>query len=601
MPAPLRDYLAGLESVGTPASDFASIVAVPEQVVAGSLFVALRELPAYDGHQHLDEAAQRGAAALLIEQRELELLGELPLPAYLSASTTTAWGALARLRRQQLPYPIVAITGSAGKTSTKELLAAALTAPCTEGNRNNLHGAPYTLLHLPPQATAGIVELGTSLPGEIGRLAQIAQPDVALLTNVGPTHLAGLGDLDGVEREKGALFDGLAAAGIAVGNHDDARVMRQLQRWGGRRLSFSAEGAAEADVAVEELLELSPAGSRARVRVGKERHELRLATPGLHLLANAAAALTVVLALEADVEAAISRMADVRLPPGRFQVLRLGGRVLIDDSYNSNPQAVRSAVQSLRGMADGAPAHVCLGDMAELGAGELAMHRALGAWLAASGIASLHSCGPLMAHAVAEAAAAGLADAQAWPDRGALAEALAERVPPGALLLVKGSRSAGMEQVVAALRRSWAPDPEAGSRWFSRAEISCQCGCGYCVPRPEFLELLDALREQVGQPLLVSSFCRCPTHNRRVGGIPESAHVKGMAVDLFCSDDQLRLKLVGGWFRLVHARNSARAAAGQALIPLRVELGYDYVHFDIDPDQAEMLFYNVENFRAYLG
>jgi UDP-N-acetylmuramoyl-tripeptide--D-alanyl-D-alanine ligase len=413
----------------------------------GQLFVALTG-PQHDGHAFAPQAAAAGAAALLVS-RPLET----PLPQLLVPDTRLALGRLAGAWRAERPGRVIAITGSNGKTTTKEMLAAALAAlaptHATRGNLNNDIGVPLTLLAAADQAFL-VIEMGANHAGEIAALTALARPDVALITNAGRAHLEGFGSLEGVARAKGEIIAGLAADGVLVLNDDDpwAPLWRSLA--GARRvLSFGfGTSATVHPSAGPGSLTLDRDGFhwRCPVRTARGELELELALAGRHNLANALATLAVASALELELAPVARALAGLRPPPGRLAPAPgPRGARLIDDSYNANPDSVAAAVGVLAEL----PGRrwLVLGDLAELGPAAATLHRTLGEQARTAGLQRLWAQGPLSAEAVAGFGPG----ARLFPDRDALTAALQAELGEPDVVLIKGSRSAGMERVVQAL------------------------------------------------------------------------------------------------------------------------------------------------------
>lgn len=439
------------------------------QLCPGDLFVALRG-PHFDGHDHVFQAAARGAVGLLVERKLKSLL-----PQILVADTRLALGALASAWRATLPGQVIGVTGSNGKTTTKEMLAAVLSqvgsVTATRGNLNNAIGVPLTLLGAHDQDFL-VVEMGANHPGEIAELSAIARPSLALITNAGRAHLEGFGSLEGVAQAKGEILTGLETDGICVLNADDPWLPLWCGLAGQRRVvTFGCEGNAmglsTADtnqpkpsvphlkttptialVALETPLQLNKNGfhNRLRLRTPRGPLVLELALAGAHNLMNALAAVAVAEALEVD-QAAIQRgLNGIRPVSGRLQPLPAkSGARLIDDSYNANPDSVRAALAVLRGLSG--RRWLVLGDLAELGREAAALHRGIGREARGVGLDHLWAVGPLSAEAVAAFGTGG----RHFPDREALTGELMDILGPQDLVLVKGSRSAAMDQVVKAL------------------------------------------------------------------------------------------------------------------------------------------------------
>jgi UDP-N-acetylmuramoyl-tripeptide--D-alanyl-D-alanine ligase len=445
---------------GAADTGFGSVSIDSRTIAPGALFVAIAG-PRHDGHDHVAAAAASGAVGSLV-RRGFAAPDALPPGFCLLAvdDTTRALGALASGHRDEYTGPLVAITGSNGKTSTKEMCAAilGLRAPClaTAGNLNNEYGLPLTLLRREPRHESVVVELGMNHRGEIARLAAIARPTVGALTNVGTAHIEHLGSREAIGEEKGDLIAALPPGGVAVLNADDAIANAQASRTRARVLRFGRGEAA--DVRAESLRERA-AGYAFALRTPEGSATVEIAglaeTSVYNALAAAAAALGAGTPL-ADLAPGLARYAPVR---GRLTPLVLDGDVLlVDDTYNANPQSMEVALRALaapRGES-GFRRIAVLGDMGELGAESERAHRATGALAARLGFDLLVAVG---AHAgdVAEAArAAGLGGARVHVENDA--ERAADRVlaelRPRDRVLVKGSRSMRMERVVDRIARA---------------------------------------------------------------------------------------------------------------------------------------------------
>jgi len=378
----------------------------------------------------------------------------------LVADTLRALGAVARHHRRRFELPVVGVTGSNGKTTTREMIAAILATrgPVlkTEGNLNNEVGVPLTLLRLGPEHRAAVVEMGMNHAGEIARLCAIALPQVGVVTNAAAAHLEGLGTVDGVADAKAELYQGLPPGGVAVANADDARMLRRAQASGRRLLTFAAAGGRRGDVVVLELLDEGPGGLRFVLGVGNRELEVALPLVGAHNAANAAAAACAAIALGCDDREIVRGLAAVAPVGRRLRLERLpSGALLVDDCYNANPLSMGAALRTAASLAraEGGRAVAVLGDMLELGPGELELHRQVGAEAAAAGLERLLCFGP-RARALAEgAAAAGLPPDRIFhtEDVAALAAAAGAGLRAGDVLLVKASRGVRLERLVEAL------------------------------------------------------------------------------------------------------------------------------------------------------
>jgi UDP-N-acetylmuramoyl-tripeptide--D-alanyl-D-alanine ligase len=352
---------------------FARVSTDTRQLAAGDLFVALKG-ERFDAHEFLAAAQAQGAGAAVVRRGTTSVAG---LPFFAVADTLTALGALARARRRALPAgsPVVAITGSSGKTSTKELVRAALSARyrvhATTGNLNNLVGVPLTILAAPDDTEALVVEAGASVPGEIARLRDIIEPTIAVITNIGFAHVEGFGSLDVVLREKLSLLDGVP---LAVVGTDPAELAAQARR---RTRTVVAGATPPADV-VADAFELDDAG---RCRLRWAGLEVTLPAFGLHQAENAMLALAV--AEEAGVApaAAVPALATAHIPGGRGRVIRAADLTIIDDTYNANPSSLRWAVASAARLARERrrPLAVVVGSMLELGPESARLHAAAAA------------------------------------------------------------------------------------------------------------------------------------------------------------------------------------------------------------------------------
>jgi UDP-N-acetylmuramoyl-tripeptide--D-alanyl-D-alanine ligase len=422
-------------------------------LTAGSLFIAL-EGENFDGHDCLAKAAERRAAGFLIRA---EAAGKLTairedLPAIGVPDTLRALGDIARDWHRRFPVPVVAITGSSGKTTTKEMVAAIAartrTVLRTEGNLNNRIGLPLTLLGLHGKHELAIVEMGTNSPGEIAILAAIAEPDIGVITNIGPAHLEGLGSLEAIREEKGSLFEMMAGRGTAILNRDDPAIGILAERWPGKRVSFGLSP--DAQVTAREIEPAGPDGVRFRLIIDGLGMPIFLHAPGRHNVMNALAAAAAAWALGFGRDEITAGLALFRPIPGRTEIRQLGnGTFLIIDTYNANPASVREAVMTLQGLRESGNAVVILGDMLELGEQSKALHEEIGALLADANIHEIFLRGSLV-----EALAAG-AVRQGFPQERItffeepeeVVTFLRSRLKKDDWVLIKGSRKMKMETV----------------------------------------------------------------------------------------------------------------------------------------------------------
>ncbi len=402
-----------------------------------SLFVALRG-ERFDGHDFIGPDLE--AAALLVER-----VVDDPRPQVVVSDTLEALAQLASAWRDRSGARVVALTGSNGKTTTKEMLRAILaragSVHATQGNLNNHIGVPLTLLAMPPTADYAVIEMGANHAGEIARLTRWTRPHVALITNAGRAHLDGFGSLEGVARAKGEIFEGLAdQGGTAVINLDDrfADYWLSLNRRH-RCLGFSLEGKGEIHGVWREP-------DRLELCVQGARRELVLAVPGRHMAQNALAAAAAASALGCGTDTIVQGLVVWRPVAGRLRAYRdASGARVWDDTYNANPESLAAALQVLSAQ-EGIRVLV-LGDMNELGHEAVALHAEMGQRARGMGIHHLLALGTMTPAAVDAFGK----DAAWFPDHAELLPALRELLRPGTAVLVKGSRSQHMEDILTGL------------------------------------------------------------------------------------------------------------------------------------------------------
>jgi UDP-N-acetylmuramoyl-tripeptide--D-alanyl-D-alanine ligase len=351
--------------------------------------------------------------------------------------------------------PFVAVTGSAGKSSSKEMIARMLGKPgeilAPEGSFNNAIGLPLTILRAGPAHKYAVVEIGTNAPGEIRTLASVARPEVGVITMAGAVHLEKLGSVEGVAREKGDLLDCLAPGGVAVLNRDDPFFEYWRKRARGRCVSFGFSP--EADVRPD-AVETAAGHVLLRMPGGPS---VRLETPARHQAANALAALAAGKALGLPIAECAARLSGYAPMDGRFSIHRDMPVTLIDDAYNASPVSFRAALETLRTMR-GSRRVLIAADMLELGDAASEFHRRLGEEIAAAGVDVLHAVGPLAAEAARAAAEAGLdrSAIRIHPDAESAASAVPPQLEPGDIVLVKGSHGTGVRAVAEAIRARFA-------------------------------------------------------------------------------------------------------------------------------------------------
>ncbi|MFN7183912.1 MAG: UDP-N-acetylmuramoyl-tripeptide--D-alanyl-D-alanine ligase [Thermomonas haemolytica] len=407
-----------------------------------ALFVALKG-ERFDGHAHVQAAVDGGCVAALVAQVQ-----EIDIPQVVVADTQRALGSLAAAVQMGRATKVLAVTGSNGKTTVKTLLLSILRqlggAYANPGNRNNEIGLPLAVLEAPDDARFAVYEMGAGKPGDIAYLCAIARPDVALVNNVGAAHLERMGSLLGVAQTKGAIYQALPADGVAVVNADDAFAVYFSERLRGRRMiTFGIESAADVSA---HAIRAGIDGSRFVLVTPAGEVEVALPLAGRHNVRNALAAAAMALAVGAGPDQIRAGLEASDRVAGRLVARPLrSGALLIDDSYNANPNSLAAAIDTLA--EGGGEAWLVLGDMRELGEHEIALHAEAGARARESGIARLYTLGPLSAHA---SAAFGRGAAH-FETHEALLQALAPALRPGVRVLVKGSRGSAMDTIVAAL------------------------------------------------------------------------------------------------------------------------------------------------------
>ena len=414
-------------------------------IVNNQLFVAIKG-ENFDGNQFAETAIAQGAAAVLVADAQTKAR-----PAIVVDDTRLALGQLAKYWRNQFDIPVIAITGSNGKTTTKEMLSAILVAAtkdaasvhATVGNLNNDIGMPLTLLKLRKQHAYAVIEMGMNHLGEIDYLSRIAQPNVALIINAGTAHIGELGSRENIAKAKAEIFNGLSVDGIAVINADDGFCAYwQSLNAGKKILTFSLNKTADVTSSYEEVDGLSlvqlttPTGSLT----------FKLNVLGKHNIANALAASAAAVALGVSNQDIANGLQNMQAVHSRLQrKLGLNGALLIDDTYNANPDSMKAAIDVLTAM-DGVRVFV-MGDMGELGADAAKMHAEIGAYAKQNGIENLLAFGALSANAVTAFGQ----DSQHFLEINDLISSAKNLMQKNVTVLVKGSRFMKMERVVAPL------------------------------------------------------------------------------------------------------------------------------------------------------
>jgi UDP-N-acetylmuramoyl-tripeptide--D-alanyl-D-alanine ligase len=413
-------------------------------VKPGELFVALRG-ERFDGHAYARECLDKGAAAVLVDEMGMD--GTLQ-PALVVANTRLALGRLAAYWRGKFDIPLAAITGSNGKTTVKEMLAAILRTAAgaeegvlsTQGNLNNDIGLPLTLFRLNAAHRYAVIEMGMNHEGEISYLTRLARPTVALVNNATPAHLGGLGSVEAIARAKGEIFEGLATDGTAIVNADDAFADFWRKLAATRRvMTFGLKNQADVSAAYR----LGPESSELELRTPQGEIAVILPVAGLHNVANALAAATAALAMDIALPVIAHGLSSFGGVKGRLQRKPgCNGALVIDDTYNANPASMKAAIDVLA--ARTGTRLLVLGDMGELGEDAAALHAEIGRYAREAGLEGLITLGDLSR----EIARAFGPQARHYDTPEQLAADLRARMNPTTTVLVKGSRFMRMERVV---------------------------------------------------------------------------------------------------------------------------------------------------------
>lgn len=432
----------------------ASGVSIDTRTIApGDLFVALQA--DRDGHDFVAQALARGAAAALVSRIPDGVASDAPL--LVVPDVLRGLEDLGRAGRARMTGRVIAITGSVGKTSTKEMARIALAGQgvihAAEASYNNHWGVPLTLARMPANTDFAIIEIGMNHPGEIAPLSRMARPHVALITTVAAAHLEAFGAIEGIAREKGAIFEGLQPVGHAILPEDlpVTQILRDCaDRAGAVVVGFGEHGVARPLRIVPQDGALS-----CHARIMGDTLAFTLPTTGRHFAMNAVGVLAALAAAGADLAQAAAHLSDWHPPQGRGAVEALCGIRLIDDAFNANPASLSAGLATLAGLQGGRRVAI-LGDMLELGAEEVAMHRAVADDPSLAAIDLVHCAGPLMRH---------LHDALPADKRGQWTQTAAELaaqpdklISAGDIVLVKGSKSSRISMVVQALRAGAAQD-----------------------------------------------------------------------------------------------------------------------------------------------
>jgi len=431
----------------------------------GDLFVALRG-ERFDGHAFVEQALSRGARGILVEQPVApELLSRHAAVGIRVGDSLRALGDLAAGWRRKFSVPVGVLTGSNGKTTTKEMTASILkrrfSCLSTPGNLNNRIGLPLTLLELGEKHQCVLLEMGMNEPGEIRVLTRMSAPQAGALLNVGPAHLGRFSSLEAIAEAKAEMLEAMPPESVFVFNRDDPRVRAVAERWSGSRTGYGLEAGSEVTA-----VDLREQGDRQgfRMVIRGESFPAEMAAPGRHNLLNALAAAALAAELGAGAEDIREGLRDFRGVSGRFLLQRREGFVLVDDSYNANPRSMQAALETFGRLSGGADRLLVLGDMLELGGFSVEAHLELGRQAGRLRPRLLCLTGEFSRWVRQGAVEAGLASERVvfFDHPQALAASLLPQVRTGEWLLVKGSHGMALERVVQALMAGSRPQQPGG-------------------------------------------------------------------------------------------------------------------------------------------
>ncbi|MFH2045740.1 MAG: UDP-N-acetylmuramoyl-tripeptide--D-alanyl-D-alanine ligase [Pseudomonadota bacterium] len=431
-------------------------------ITAGELFVAIEGIN-FDGHNFAKEVITKNIKGLVINrQKTAELLcNKSDNPDLFCVevdNTTKALGDIAAYNRKRANVSVIAITGSNGKTSTREMTSAIVSRHfdtlSTIGNLNNEIGLPLTLLKLSPFNKWAVVELGTNHPGEIARLAKICKPDIGIITNIGRAHLEGLKSIEGVMNAKGELLNDIKPGGTVILNADDERVMRLARKTQRNKIYF---GLSQKALIKASSIEINKTSTSFTLKLPEDAIRVELPVTGHFMVSNALAAASVgyLLKLSAhDIKAGLENFTSAK---SRMNIFALGnGVTVIDDTYNANPDSMEAAIRSLAGLKGNKRGVLVAGDMLELGIYSEALHKKIGEFCAEFGVERLYATGQFSANVAAGAIIGGMDVSSVFTgSQEDIISDLKEWLMPTDCILIKGSRAMAMEKIVAKLKE-WA-------------------------------------------------------------------------------------------------------------------------------------------------
>ena len=410
----------------------------------------------FDGHEYLTDAIESGAEALVISERQVDLLEEIAVPVWVVPDTLKALGDIARVQRENFHGKVIAVTGSSGKTTVKGMLSSILSTAfgedsiaVTRGNLNNYIGVPLTVFSLKSHHKVAVIELGASAVGEIDYLSSIVQPDVALVNNVFPAHLEGFGSLENIAKGKGEIYNHLHSDGIAIINGDDEFSSQWMQQCQEKKyLQFSISGSEEVpDCVAKDIVVGNNGRPKFQLCIAGQKAVVNLSVIGEHNVANALAAASCAFATHISLDSIVSGLEKFHTVQGRSDLVHgIKSSLVIDDSYNANPGSVLAGIRMLSSFDQ--KKFFVLGDMGELGDNKEDFHTQVGDFAKNQGVDYLFAVGELSKYA-----AESFGDnAKLYSSQCELIEELKKMINEDSIVLIKGSRSASMENVVSAIK-----------------------------------------------------------------------------------------------------------------------------------------------------
>jgi len=438
-------------------SAFEGLSTNSREVIKGNLFIPLTG-ERFNGHSFIPDAIKNGASGLLVQREEKEITERIPdnVSVVLVDDPLRALGDIANLWRNKFTIPVVAVTGSSGKTTTKEMIAtvAGLSGNVlkSRGNYNNLVGLPLSLLEMNSGHEMAVIEMGTSRRGEIERLTAIAEPDIGVITNIGPAHLEGFGSVDVVMEEKGDLFSNMRGSSVAIINRDNEFSRILAERWMGRNISFGIDE--NAFVRAERIFMRGERGMSFTLNMGGVGKGIDMTVVGRHNIYNALACAAACRAMDIEYNLICDGLSAFRQIQGRMDLYRLkGGGIVIDDTYNANPASATEALKTLNDLKGKNESIVIFGDMLELGVEAERLHEEVGSAMADTGVGSIFLRGDFSGSVARGAIENGFREDHIYfaetPDKimGILRSLMREEN----WILVKGSRGMKMEEFLQAI------------------------------------------------------------------------------------------------------------------------------------------------------